>query len=428
MNDHAHVSTIVMNPTDTPNVRGSNIPSLRVHHDPSSTWSFSSPQALAPPQAQVASSPPTHSYQWTPSRNNNSIFDLSPSLADGSEPLNATLVFRSLVASAVLQYTSTAIAMPWEVGKLLLQVQWIPRHDSEQSVPESSREEEEEEEEVMSESSNDDSYFADPAAASAPRKYPAARLTDEQGYVIRRHLSDEGTRPAYIIPIGSADGVWGMIRRVRRFPGEGWLSLWKGLLTSSVTELAFTTMQPVLQACLHSVFMPSGLQPNSIFLPVASHLLAGFILSPLDLIRTRLIAQAFSSRHRTYSGPFDALVKITREEGGFKGLYLHPHLFIPTVIDCTLKPLIALSLPGLLGSYLGVHEDTSHPLVWGLAEMVGGCVGLLVTLPFETARRRLQIQTRGTAKKIKTCVETRSTPYNGVADCLWQVVAEERSD
>lgn len=80
----------------------------------------------------------------------------------------------------------------------------------------------------MSESSNDDSYFADPTTTSASRRYPAARLTDEQGYVIRRRLSDEGTRPAYIIPIGSADGVWGMIKRVRRFPAEGWLSLWKG--------------------------------------------------------------------------------------------------------------------------------------------------------------------------------------------------------
>jgi fusion and transport protein UGO1 len=26
-----------------------------------------------------------------------------------------------------MQYTSTAIAMPWEVGRLLLQVQWVPR-------------------------------------------------------------------------------------------------------------------------------------------------------------------------------------------------------------------------------------------------------------------------------------------------------------
>lgn len=40
--------------------------------------------------------------------------------------------FKALVASAVLQYTSTAIVMPWEVGKLLLQVQWVPRDAGEE--------------------------------------------------------------------------------------------------------------------------------------------------------------------------------------------------------------------------------------------------------------------------------------------------------
>lgn len=32
-----------------------------------------------------------------------------------------------MFVQAFLQYSSTAIAMPWEVGKLLLQVQWVPR-------------------------------------------------------------------------------------------------------------------------------------------------------------------------------------------------------------------------------------------------------------------------------------------------------------
>jgi fusion and transport protein UGO1 len=41
------------------------------------------------------------------------------------------LVLKWLIASAVLGYTTTAIAMPWEVGKCLLQVQWVPR-DAEQ--------------------------------------------------------------------------------------------------------------------------------------------------------------------------------------------------------------------------------------------------------------------------------------------------------
>ena len=39
---------------------------------------------------------------------------------------------------------------------------------------------------------------------------------------------EEGTRPEYVIPVGSASGVWGMIKRVGRFRSEGWLALWKG--------------------------------------------------------------------------------------------------------------------------------------------------------------------------------------------------------
>jgi hypothetical protein len=80
----------------------------------------------------------------------------------------------------------------------------------------------------MSESSNEnDSYFADPS--SPPTRYPSSRLADEQGYIIRRLVHEDGTRPEYVLPVGAAHGVWGMIKEVGRFGGEGWLSLWKGI-------------------------------------------------------------------------------------------------------------------------------------------------------------------------------------------------------
>ena len=104
--------------------------SLRdLYIDPSQAWTFVPPI----PAAKVASEsllegpgPPVH--QWSIRPSPNSIFDLSPSL-DLSEPsgINATQLFRAIVASATLHYTSTAIVMPWEVGKMLLQVQWVPR-------------------------------------------------------------------------------------------------------------------------------------------------------------------------------------------------------------------------------------------------------------------------------------------------------------
>jgi mitochondrial fusion and transport protein UGO1 len=110
-------------------------------------------------------------------------------------------------------------------------------------------------------------------------------------------------------------------------------------------------------------------------------------------------------------------------------MYLHPQLLIPTIIDNALRPVVSLALPGMLASYLGLQitEDT-NPIAWGVTELASSCLGLLITLPFETVRRRLQVQTRGMAKPIKGCVELRPKPYYGVVDTLWSILTEERSD
>ena len=182
---------------------------------------------------------------------------------------------------------------------------------------------------------------------------------------------------------------------------------------------------------LQSIFFPSTpfFHQPTLLLPVASHVITGFLVSPLDLVRTRLIVQSFLPQYRTYTGPLDALKQIIRSEGGFKAIYLHPQLLIPTLIDTTLRPVVSLALPGLLASYFGANiTEDSSPLVWGIAELAGSCVGLLITLPFETIRRRLQVQTRGTAPAITGCVQLRPVPYNGVVDTLWHILTEERSD
>jgi mitochondrial fusion and transport protein UGO1 len=182
---------------------------------------------------------------------------------------------------------------------------------------------------------------------------------------------------------------------------------------------------------LESILLPSitPFHQPPLYLPVISHVMVGFILSPLDLIRTRLIVQSFMSRHRTYTGPLDALAKIARHEGGIAGMYLHPHLLYPTLLDTALRPLVSLALPGMLTSLLGarINQET-NPVLWAFAELGGSCAGLLITLPFETVRRRLQVQVRGSAKPLKACVETRPAPYNGVVDTMWHILTEERSD
>ncbi|KAL0950756.1 hypothetical protein HGRIS_007524 [Hohenbuehelia grisea] len=401
--------------------------SLRdMYTDSSAGWSF---LPAAPQPENSTSAPAGPSYQFSTRPAHNSIFDLSPSL-DLSEPssVDAGLLLRSIVASALLQYSSSAIAMPWEVGKLLLQVQWVPR-DAGEVLPELELKPEVEEDALSDDDANADSYFADPSTASA--RHPPVRPVDDQGYPIRRSILEEEARPEYIIPVGGADGVWNMIKRVGRFRGEGWFALWKGLLTSCTMEVLSSTLQPVIHSILISIFYPStaSLPQPSLIVPVASHLITGFLLSPLDLIRTRLIVQSFLPRHRSYSGPIDALSQILQHEGGLRGIYLHPHLLIPTILDNALRPLVSLLLPGMLTSTLslGINQDT-NPVIWGLLELTTSCIGLLVTLPFETVRRRLQVQVRGTANPIRGCVELRQVPYNGVVDAFWHILTEERSD
>lgn len=171
---------------------------------------------------------------------------------------------------------------------------------------------------------------------------------------------------------------------------------------------------------------PYSPHPSSLLVPVLSHLCTGFLLSPLDLVRTRLIAQSAASTYRTYSGPIDALSRILKEEGGLKGAYLHPHLVVPTILESALRPLIALTFPHALGSLLRVSEEAK--LEWPTVEFIAGCAGLLVLLPIETIRRRLQIQPRGGGNLMKTCVQTRKKPYYGVVDAFWRILTEECSD
>ena len=93
-----------------------------------------------------------------------------------------------------------------------------------------------------------DSYFADPLQSQTSsgtnleisghvpaNRPPAPRaIVDEHGHIVRRSVLEEGTRPEYIIPVGSASGVWGMMKRIGRYRTEGWFALWKGLYKSRI--------------------------------------------------------------------------------------------------------------------------------------------------------------------------------------------------
>ena len=125
--------------------------SLRdLYTNPPPDWTFVPPSVggnsfSSPGASHTTNHTPSYTFYDRPPQN--SIFELSPGLAEPGG-MDVRLLLRAAIASALLQYTSTAIAMPWEVAKCLLQVQWVPRDAGETIGEEAVQEEEAVEEEV----------------------------------------------------------------------------------------------------------------------------------------------------------------------------------------------------------------------------------------------------------------------------------------
>ncbi|KAK1232389.1 hypothetical protein PQX77_004481 [Marasmius sp. AFHP31] len=412
-----------------------------LYRHPNQPWSIPTGNSSTPTHAgrPNPSGRPSHSHFNPTSHQSSQSVHIRTNVA--FPPMNSLL--KSLVASAMLQYTSTAIAMPWEVARTLLQVQWVPKESEE---PDAEEDESDEDSDEEAENHDHDSYFADPDATPTlptPRSNP-----------IHSTLPSSDEPPVSHVFLLPSHGVWPTIKRITRQPTEGYLALWKGLLTSSFTEVLGSTLQPLIHGVLLPVPEPFPFHHSnsSVFLALTSHLITGIILSPLDLVRTRLIVQPLnlpqgsSPSNVTYTGPIHALHSIYTNEGGLRGLYTHPHLLIPTILDNALRPLVSLTFPPMILETLGLGYVADDPennrVLWGLAELGGSFLGLLVMLPVETVRRRLQVQIRrrsdeveGSSKEghpedggMTACVRLRPRPYHGVIDCLWRILTEEKSD
>lgn len=115
--------------------------SLRGAYSPVGTdWTFVEAPPSSGPSAAAGSVPSSSAPAWsagpTPSRAR--VLDLSPYPIDDLDPsstLDTKTAFKWLISAGVLQYATTGIAMPFEVAKILMQCQWIPKDAIEGEFP-----------------------------------------------------------------------------------------------------------------------------------------------------------------------------------------------------------------------------------------------------------------------------------------------------
>jgi fusion and transport protein UGO1 len=175
---------------------------------------------------------------------------------------------------------------------------------------------------------------------------------------------------------------------------------------------------------------------------VISTAVIGVLLSPLELIRTRLIVQ--HNDRKRYYGPFHAFYRILKDEStnvtSIASLY-NMRILLPSLLVYTISPLINVMTSQYIEQELGLDQDFT-PLLYQTAKIAALGLESLIITPFEFARKRMFVQDINAFKTnlqsndieqsalvdtvtFETCIETSPVVYTGIANCIVSVVQEE---
>ncbi|CAG8444029.1 4850_t:CDS:2 [Rhizophagus irregularis] len=343
-------------------------------------------------------------HYYTPFGNNTTN---STEVQNDMTDLDSQSLLKDLASLGFIKYVGVGFSHPFEAAKTLLQVQYLPNEDIVPMVAENTH------------GNNDAPGF---------RK---TKSSDSQGY-LTTNIYDASTRPHYMLP-PLENGVWSTLGALRSHNSEGFSSLWKGHFASWLYDMGHLFLQPTLEGALNDAFdlyddtIPliylDRVGPNIATL-VTSHLVVGVLLSPLEVIQTRLIVQTSSPNNKKYNGTFDCLRKMIKEEG-YSSLYWS-HNLLPSIIYHTISPLLECTVPLIIDRIFHISPVDS-PFLYGLAQLGLNTLQLLIILPLETVRKRLQCQIRSRTpdKPFETIVQTRKAPYVGILDAIYRIIIEE---
>ncbi|KAJ1559865.1 hypothetical protein HK405_009068, partial [Cladochytrium tenue] len=280
------------------------------------------------------------------------------------------------------------------------------------------------------------------------RRAAAALGADAAGYLVRTDAGggiggkgdaeDDPTRPPYEISVHGASTAQ-VISRLVWMRDEGFWSLWKGNFTRWLSDMFESIIQPSIELALNDVLdiRDEGIPLLHVENPLPlmatkmlSETLTGYLLSPLELVRTRLIVQTSNPYHRKYAGTFDCLRTTVREEG-LSTLYFGRRLS-STLLYHALSPLFRHGAALLVQRVLALSPDSS-PLLHEAATFLVGAAELAVLLPLETVRRRIDAQPLprtpdAAARPFEPVVRCQQIPYAGLLDCAVRLALEEADD
>jgi len=369
---------------------------------------------------------------------------ISPSnVVDPSEMINI-LTTNEIFAIGLVKYITTGILSPFEVSRILQQIQYVPSLDYIKKNEDFTDDTFEQFEHINKDEDSEDSLDSDAdiekyynQAALQPSKVQNnsyVSLSDTSGYIIRTNSANDPLRPSYQLGVLESSTMK-TIRKLVKHEDEGFLSLWKGHFSNWVYEMLHVLIQPTIEGIINRTFdlydetLPliqmDKVLPNLTSL-VVSYTISGFILSPIELVRVRMIAQTSNPYYKKYKNSWDCIKTIAKEEG-LKSVYFGYNL-VPTLLYHSIIPLLKNSNRLFIERLLGISAS-QQPGKYALCELGLSSLELLISFPLETVRRRLQCQINpkimNHSTNYSTKVAIRGTNYNGMVDCIKSIIKEE---
>jgi len=136
---------------------------------------------------------------------------------------------------------------------------------------------------------------------------------------------------------------------------------------------------------------------------------AVFAVTPIETLKTR-VTDDIRRGTGNYTGSVDAMMKILKSEGP-KGLYMG---LVPTIAKQATNQAVRFPVQFYAKEFLtgGDKSLDAHPVYNGAAGAVAGAVSVILTMPQDTVKSRMQGEE---AKKL----------YTSTMDCLMKVVKND---
>ncbi|TKA24586.1 hypothetical protein B0A50_06346 [Salinomyces thailandicus] len=376
---------------------------------------------------------------------------------------------RQLFDALLYKYLSVLLAQPFDVAKTVLQLSLPPSADAgvkgqrrrasprrsgggygsrsrrDRPYDDAEGDEGAEDEETGDESDDVPDYFSSTAPRSrSPRRRRRTPPSEEElspTPTPSKHRRDQDATHDYRLYLKRQDSLLHAMSAL--YNTSGGVGLWRSTNCTFLYSVLLRTTDTFLRSLLLALLGlpeipgpdPSGLgsalnvqggmglsgldlsdSPNafgSLVVVGLSSCIAGLLLSPLDQIRTRLIATPTSHQPR-------GLLQNLRH---LPSLLAPNSLWLPTALAHSIPQVFSASMPLMLRRQLKFSPEAT-PGLWSFSAFCTCLTDLFIRLPLETIERRAQIHALKRADPLMpTIIEP--APYAGVGGTVYSILYQE---